>query len=851
MVEGPGSSAFWNGPIAARLGALDAHAGGLTSAEADERRRVHGPNDPAAEHKAPVWRRIAGKFANPLVLILLVASAIAGVTGDVASFVIISAIVLLSVAIDFVQETRAEDAVEALRRKVAVRTACLRDGAFADIPVSALVPGDVVRLSAGDLVPADGRLLSVNSLQIDQALLTGESFPAEKQAGDLPADAAEPDGAVNAVFAGSSVVGGTGDVIICATGKATRLGEIAGALGGEAPPTAFQLGLNRFSTLLLRIALVLVLVVLTESLALHRPWLDSLLFALALAVGLTPELMPMIVTVTLAHGATRLGAKRVIVKQLASIHNLGAMDVLCTDKTGTLTEARISVVGHPDAGGQDNERVFELAYVNSAFQTGLKSPLDAAVVAHAPIDISAWRRLDEAPFDFRKRRVSVLGERAGRRLLVTKGAPEDVIALCTRVAGANGGPAAQMSSALRKALFERFDAMGRDGCRVLAIASADLPAGRDQIAPGDEGDMTFEGFVSFLDPPKESAKAAIAALAAQGVAIKVLTGDNRQVAEHVCRALGFKVRGVLTGEDLDRLSEEALTRRLGRANLFCRVNPAQKLRIILALKRRRQTVGFMGDGVNDAPALRAADVGVSVDSAADVAKAAAPIVLLDKDLGVLAEGVLEGRRTVLNVDKYVLMAGSANFGNILSMVLAGLFLPFLPLLPIQVLLTNLMYDVAQLGLPLDRVDHEAVAKPVHWDIRRVERFMLVMGPISTVFDVVTFIVLLKLFHADMVFFRTGWFVESLITQVLMVFAVRTRRAFWASRPARLVALLAGGVSLAALALPLTPVGGWFQLVPPPIAYYGFLAVAVLGFLAAIEGAKTVFYARLTGAPSRR
>ena len=829
------AAAFWNGRLEATLGNLKTTPAGLSSQEADERRRRYGRNDLAEGRPQPIWRQLGQRLANPLVLMLLAAGAIAGATGDVASFAVILVIVALSVAMDFIQEGRAQRAVEALRRRVAIRTTTLRDGAPVETPASDLVPGDVVRLAAGDLVPADGRLIEASALLVDEALLTGESFPAEKHADEPEGASTDLEHAANAVFAGASVVAGAGAFVVCATGKSTRIGAIAGALAGRVPPNAFQQGLARFSTLLLRIAFVLVLVVLAESLALHRPWLEALLFALALAVGLTPELLPMIVTVTLARGALRLGEKRVIIKQLASIHNLGAMDVLCSDKTGTLTEARIDVVGHPDASGKDSARVLELAYVNSAFQTGLKSPLDTAIVGHQPMDISLWRRLDEDPFDFRRRRVTVLTEHRGSRLLIMKGATEDVLGLCV------------LAPAQRSAIDARVKAMGCDGLRLLAVASRQVPPDRDRLDPSDEVELTFEGLIAFLDPPKESAGKALAELEASGVAIKILTGDCQEVATHVLTSLGFKIHGVLDGHAVDALREEALMRRVRRVNLFCRVNPAQKLRILLALKRQGLTVGFLGDGVNDAPALHAADVGLSVDSAADVAKAAAPIVLLDKDLGVLAAGVLEGRRTVLNVDKYVLMASSANFGNILSMAIAGLFLPFLPLLPIQVLLTNLIYDVAQTGLPFDRVDPEAVKRPIHWDIRRIERFMLLMGPVSTAFDMVTFFVLIALFHAGVVFFRTGWFVESLITQTLMIFAVRTRRSLFASRPHPAVTALAFGLSALTLLLPLTPLGAWFHFAPPPLAYYGFLAAAVIGFLIAVEGAKRFFYARLAGA----
>jgi Mg2+-importing ATPase len=633
-------------------------------------------------------------------------------------------------------------------------------------------------------------------------------------------------------------------MLVCATGQHTSLGQIAGALIAKPPPTSYEVGLRKFSGLILRVTLVLVLLVMAESMAFHRPWMESLIFALALAVGLTPELLPMIMTITLARGAIRLSAQRVIVKALPSIHNLGAMDVLCTDKTGTLTEARIALTRHIDITGQDSDRVLTLAWLNSHFESGLKSPLDDAILAHNQIDPAPWRKIDEAPFDFERRRVSVLVESAGVRTLIIKGAPEDVLRLSTK-AEAPDGQIQPLTDALRTELHARFDDLSAQGMRLLGIASRLEPADMVKANPADETDLVFAGFAVFLDPPKASAAKALSDLGAAGVEVKVLTGDNEAVARHVCAELGFDFGEVLNGPELAGLSDEALVGRLGRTRLFCRVTPQQKLRVIMALKRMGQTVGFMGDGINDAPALHAADVGISVDSAADVAKAAAEIILLDQDLGVVHRGVVEGRRTIVNTNKYILMAGSANLGNIFSMVLAGLILPFLPLLPIQVLLTNLIYDVAQTGLPLDHVDPEAVERPIHWDMRLIERFMIVMGPISTVFDLITFAVLLLVFHAGAAFFRTGWFVESLVTQILMIFAVRTRRSLLASRPHRAVAALAFGGAGLTLALPYIPIiGGWFQFVRLPAIYLGVLAIVVAGFLVMIEGVKRLFYARM-------
>ena len=838
---------FWNSAQAAALTEAGATIDGLTSAEAARRLRRYGPNDAADAHRPPAWLRFAGRFRNPLILILLVASGLSAAAGDLASFVIVVTIVVLSVLLDFIQETRAQNAVDALQQTVALRADVRRDNKATRLAFAQLVPGDIVMLSAGDIVPADGRLLASRDLIVNQALLTGESYPVEKRAGDLAAPVVEISAAANAALAGTSVISGSATLLVARTGRATALGGLAGTLAATPPPNAFETGLRRFSGLILRITVVLVALVMAESVVFQRPWLDALLFALALAVGLTPELLPMIVTVTLARGAQRLARRSVIVKWLPAIHNLGAMDVLCTDKTGTLTEARIELVQHVGAAGDDSEHVFELAFLNSHFEAGLRSPLDEAILApnlaHATIDAGQWRKLDEVPFDFERRRVSVLLERDGARLLIVKGAPEGVLKLSTAVEMADG-TVQPMTEALQAALAGSFERIGAEGMRALAIATRPMAAGHDDAVVADETGLTFAGFAVFLDPPKPSAGPALRALTNSGISVKVLTGDNERVARHLCGELGLPEPDILTGDDLAGMDDATLARRVEAANLFCRVTPAQKLRVLLALKQGGHTVGFLGDGINDAPALHAADVGISVDGGADVARAAAQIILLKPDLGVLAEGVMEGRRTVVNVDKYILMASSANLGNIVSMVIAGLILPFLPLLPIQVLLTNLIYDAAQLGLPLDRVDPETIQGPVHWDIRLIRRFMLVMGPVSTVFDLLTFAALLLLFHAGEGLFRTGWFLESLVTQILMIFAVRTRRHLFASRPHAVVIALAFGAAALTLALPFLPVGTWFGFVVPPPSYFGFLAVVVVAFLVSIEGVKRLFYARL-------
>ncbi len=841
---------FWNQTTTALLQALGSGSAGLTTDEANRRLSVYGPNDAGAPKRRPAWQRFLVLFGNPLVIILLFASALSAATGDTASFVIVVTIVVLSVVMDFVQEMRAQNAVDALQAKVALRAGVVRDGQEVTVPVTDLVPGDVVKLCAGDLVPADGRLLAARDFFVNEALLTGESYPVEKHFVEQSEPATSVITAEGVALAGTSVVSGIATLLVCATGRQTALGMLADTLIAKPPPTAFEIGLRRFSELILRITALMVLFVLTESLWFHRGWLESLMFALALAVGLTPELLPMIVTVTLGRGAVRMARRRVIVKRLASIHNLGAMDVLCTDKTGTLTEARMRLVRAVDAAGAESRRVFELAWLNSHFETGLKSPLDDAILEYDKMDISAWRKLDEVPFDFERRRVSVLAEKGSERLLIVKGAPEDVLRICTSAEQSDLGTVA-LTEEGRAVLIASFERIGEEGCRAIGVAYRKVAFDHPTAVVTDETELVFAGFAVFLDPPKETAAAAIRAMAQDGIAVKIITGDNERVATHLCAQLKVEVLGVVTGDELTALSDEALLARVRGVNLFCRITPPQKLRVLMTLKRAGQTVGFLGDGINDAPALHAADVGISVDSAADVAKAAADIVLLERDLGVLHEGVVEGRSTVVNVQKYILMASSANFGNIMSMVIAGLFLPFLPLLPIQVLLTNLIYDIAQTGLPFDRVDREVVARPVHWDIRLIERFMIVMGPISTLFDGLTFVVLLLVFRATEAQFRTGWFIESLVTQILMIFAVRTRRHLFASRPHVAVTLLAIGGAALTLALPFLPMGVWFEFVAPTGSYYLFLAAVVLGFLIAVEAVKHMFYAYLATSLSPR
>ncbi|WP_129126926.1 magnesium-translocating P-type ATPase [Geomonas oryzae] len=835
-------SAFWQCPIPVLLEQLAASPQGLTSTEAASRLPQFGPNLIHGERKKALVLQFITKFKNPLVIILLTASALSAFTGDTTSFFIIGTIVLISVTLDFVQEYQAGQAAERLRQSVAVRGQVLRDGKFLEIPLAEMVPGDVALLAAGDLVPCDGRVLEAKDFFVNQALLTGEAFPVEKSPAELPEET-QVLAAGNTVLLGTSVVSGTAQVLVCRTGQRTELGEIADTLLAKAPPTAFEEGTHRFGLLIMRMTVLLVLFVLLVNAFFHRPWLESFLFAVALAVGLTPELLPMVVSVTLSRGALRMATKKVIVKRLASIHNLGSMDVFCTDKTGTLTEARIHLERHLNPLGQDSLRVLELAYYNSYYETGLKSTLDDAILEHTEIDASGWKKIDEVPFDFERRRISVLLDNGTERLLVVKGAPEDILRLSVSFAADGEAQAQPLGEAARLAINGQFEALSREGFRVLGIASRKVGKDHPHAVVGDESELVFAGFAAFLDPPKASAKLALAGLAADRVEVKIITGDNELVTQHIFEELGLPVTGVLTGADIQQLDDPALAARAEQVNLFCRVAPAQKNRVILALKRRGHVVGYLGDGINDAPSLHSADVGISVDSAVDVAKAAADMILLEQDLGVLHAGVLEGRRTFGNIMKYIMMGTSSNFGNMFSMAGASLVLPFLPMLPVQILLNNLLYDVSELPIPLDRVDDDYLSHPRHWDMNFIRNFMLVIGPVSSVFDFLTFYVMLTFFHAGEALFHTGWFIESMATQVLVIFIIRTRQSPFKSCPNPWLIACSLTVVAGAALLPFAPIGRHLGFVAPPAFFFLMLTALLLAYLVAVEGMKRWFFRR--------
>ena len=825
-------------PLPELLQRLHTTATGLGASDAVAILKTVGPNQIDSAKPKGLLSAFIERFSNPLVLILLFAAAVSAFTGDVPSFGIIAVIVLMSVILDVTQEYQAQNAAERLRKQVALSAKAIRDGQPVDVPVAEIVPGDVVLLVAGDLVPADSRLIEARDLYVDEATLTGEAYPAEKDAA-LATAAAATALPRNMVFMGSSVVSGTAKALVVATGSKAQLGSIAGALQKRPPPTAFAVGIQKFGMMIVKATIFLVLFVVLINLLFHRPLLESFLFALALAVGLTPELLPMIVSITLAHGAIRLSRKQVIVKRQSAIDDLGCMDVFCSDKTGTLTEARIKLVRELDLGGQDSATVMQMGQLNAAFETGLKSPLDEAILAAGKTDVAAWRKIDEVPFDFERRRVSVLVEGGGRRLLIVKGAPEDILGHAAHYEQ-QGTPPRPLDAAARKTAEATFNGLGAEGYRVLGVAWREVEADREKANVADEKDLTFAGFLAFLDPPKAGAREALTALTNMGIALKVVTGDNEQVTRYVCSELGLKVTGTLTGPEIAALTDEALAARVDNTTLFCRVTPPQKSRIIRTLQHKGHVVGYLGDGINDAPSLHAADVGFSVDTAVDVAKEAAAMILLRKDLGVLAEGVREGRKTFVNILKYMMMGTSSNFGNMFSMAGGVLFLPFLPMLPTQILLNNLLYDLSEMAIPLDNVSDAMVAKPRHWDLDIVRKFMFVFGPLSSIFDFVTFGLLLWVFHTDEKLFHTGWFVESLATQTLVIFIIRTAYPLRDQPHPALVAstLLAFAV---AGALPYSPLAPWLGFVPVPAALMGALVLVTITYLVLVYFVKRWFF----------
>jgi len=832
----------WDTPLRDLLELLQATPAGLTSDEAKRRLRLHGPNSLVRESRFATLVSFLRLFANPLVIILIAASAVSIVLGDPVGGVIIIAIVLLSVLLNFFMEFQARHAVEAIRKQVATTAAVVRDGREQELPVAELVPGDIIRLNAGDLVPADARLLDVKDLHVRESALTGESLPVDKAAGDLPAGKHGVADAANSVFLGTAVQTGIATAVIVRTGKDTALGAIAQRLAARPPETEFGRGIRHFGLMITRVIMLLVLFVLLVNIVLHRPLLESFLFSVALAVGMTPEMMPMIITVTLAQGARRMTRKKVLVKQLAAIEDFGSVEILCSDKTGTLTEDEIVLDRHVDVQGKDDESVLRLVYLNSFFQAGIKSPLDAAVLKHEHPAIAEWTKVDEIPFDFNRKRLSVVVQHGEEHFLVTKGEAESVFAVCQTVT-VDGAPQ-PFDEGRRAQAAETFQKLSADGYRTLGVAVLKVDK-QDAYTVAAEHDMTLAGFAAFLDPPKQGIPAVLAALKQNNVSVVIMTGDNQYVTQKVARDVGLPADRIVTGNQVDTMDDAALAYQAENGAIFARVSPEQKNRVILALKARGRVVGYMGDGINDAPSLHTADVGISVVNGVEVAKDAAKIILLEKDLAVLNDGIIEGRRCFANVMKYIVMGTSSNFGNMFSMAAASLFLPFLPMLPTQILLNNFLYDLSQISVPTDNVDPALLRRPKRWQIGFIRQFMTIIGPISSIYDFLTFGVLLWMFHAstNAPLFHTGWFVESLATQTLVVFVIRTAGNPLKSRPSRPLVLAVSAVVAIAAVLPYTPLGSLLRFTPLPFPLLGTIAFLAVTYLLLVQAVKSWFYCR--------
>ena len=811
---------------------------GLSRKEAIVRLEFYGKNSLSTRDQASAFQILLGQYKNPILWILIVATLISAFLREWVDAAIILAIVLVSSLLSFYQEYTASTAAAKLRQRIQIKSKVMRGSQVFEIPAEEIVPGDIVTLSAGSLIPADGVILSSQDFYVNQSVMTGETYPVEKSPGVVSALAAMAERS-NYVFMGTNVRSGSATILVVKTGSATAFGQIAGKLVLKPPITDFERGINQFGGMLTTTMLVIVLFVLGFNIIFGKPVIDSLLFAIALALGLSPQLLPAIVTVTLAKGSQIMAKNGVIVRRLSSIENLGSMTVFCSDKTGTITQGVVHLDGAHDINGVDSEEVFKLAYLNSINETGLSNPLDEAVIAVKKLDVSDYKKIDEIPFDFIRKRLSiVVTNPEGKNLMVMKGAVEHVLETCIKVQDQN--QEMPLDAHYKELLNKRFSDWSGQGFRVLGVASRWLPPQEDYTRL-DEHDLIFQGFLLFFDPPKEGVIDAIRELDRRGVKLKIITGDNKLVTMHLAQTINLKVDGVLTGAEIDLMPDEALWNAAPKTNLFVEVDPNQKERIIQALQKRGFVVGYMGDGINDAPAIYAADVGISVDSAVDVAKEAADLVLLKTDLSVLNKGVEYGRNTFANTIKYIFITTSANFGNSLSMAGASLFLPFLPLLPTQILLTNFLTDIPSLNIGMDRVDEEMVANPTHWNIKYIRNFMLIFGAISSVFDFLTFGTLLLILHANEVQFHTGWFIESVLTELFVLLIMRTRKRFYQSMPSRSLLITTIVIAVITFSLPFIPLNSVLGFSPLPIQIMLVIVGITLTYVMATELAKKFFF----------
>ncbi len=835
-------------PTVAVFERLGTRSEGLSASEAESRLGQYGHNVVVAEGHKSLLVLLWHAVLNPLVLLLAVLATVSFATGDSRAGIVMSLMIALGVGLKLIQEAKADSAAAKLKALISVTATALRDGKSCEVPVASLVPGDLVKLAAGDMIPADVRILQAKDLFVVQGALTGESLSVEKFEQDRGAAGRSPIELANIAFLSTSVESGTALAVVVATGRESYLGSMAELLAEQPPPTAFDRGVSRFTWLMLRFMMVMVPLVFLVNWLTKGSWHAAFFFALAVAVGLTPEMLPMIVSVCLSKGALAMAKKKVIVKRIQAIQNLGAMDVLCTDKTGTLTQDRVIMEKHCDVLLEESEEVLALAFLNSHFQTGLKSVLDRAILEHQELHhcarIPEHVKLDEIPFDFQRRIMSVVVRTPeGRDRIICKGAPEAIFPRCADFEV--DGERMSLSRILLFELQQEYERLSRDGFRVLAIATRDVesrPAG-SAYGREDEKELVLHGYVAFLDPPKESAAEAIRILQRHGVTVKVVTGDNDLVARKICKEVGIATEHVLLGSEVEDLEDAALAEAAEETTLFARVSPAHKQRIIKALQTRRHTVGFMGDGINDAPALRTADVGISVDTAVDIAKESADMILLEKSLLVLEEGVLEGRKVFANILKYIGMGASSSFGNMFSVLGASVFVPYLPMQPIQILTNNLLYDISQTAIPTDEVDPEQIARPRPWEIGSIARFILFIGPCSSIFDYTTFLLMLYVFDCwgleRSALFQTGWFVESLLTQTLIIHVIRTPRIpFVQSRASWPLIAMTAFIMLMGVLLPFTPVGTYLGFVALPALYWPLLVLTLVLYVLLTQAVKT-------------
>lgn len=831
---------FWSYPASEMLQELQTTAGGLKSSESSERFKKYGANILKPKKRSDTFTLLFSQFKSPITLILLFAAGLAFFLHEPTDTIIIAAIILVSSLLGFWQEKGAADAFEKLLATVQIKAAVLRDGEETEISVEEVVPGDIIILNAGDMIPADCLILDSNDLFVNESTLTGETYPIEKTTGVLKAESPLAK-RTNSLWMGTSVISGTGKVLAVSTGKETEFGKISDRLKLRPPETEFEKGISHFGYFLMEVTMLMVITIFAINVYLQRPILDSLLFSLALAVGLTPQLLPAIISVNLSHGAREMAQKKVIVKRLTSIENLGSMNMLCSDKTGTLTEGELQLHSFQDLKGEKNEKLLLYAILNAYYQKGFKNPIDRAILEQNKFDLSLYKKLDEIPYDFIRKRLSILVSKSENNLMITKGALSNILEICS-LAEVEPGKSVEISE-LKGRIEQQFEEFSEKGFRTLGVAYRDMGQ-QETIKKEQETGMTFLGFLFLSDPPKPDIIKTIESMEKLGISLKVITGDNRFVAANISREIGLKDSRIITGSELGKMSSEALMKQVNDTDVFAEVEPSQKEHIILALKKNGNVVGYMGDGINDASALHAADVGISVDSAADVAKDAADIVLMEKSLNSLVEGVNEGRKTFANTLKYVFMATSANFGNMFSMAGASLFLPFLPLLPTQILLINLLTDFPEMTIATDAVDREMVEKPRRWDIDFIRKFMLVFGITSSVFDYLTFGVLFLLLPGMTEQFRTGWFVESVISASMIVLVIRSRKPFFRSRPGKYLlasTLLVGSLTLC---LPFTPFAALFGFKPLPISVI-ITIVAIVGlYILTAEIIKKIFYKRI-------